>query len=332
MRTLRYQRPEGVEAAVSAVNATPGARYLGGGTNLVDLMKLGVETPDLLVDVSGLPHHDIEELPDGGVRIGAAVRNSDLAADPLVRTRYPVVSQALLAGASDQLRNVATVGGNLLQRTRCLYFQDAGKPCNKRAPGTGCPAIEGVHRNLAILGASPHCVATHPSDLAVALAALDAQVLVEGGTGPREIPLTELHRLPGDRPERDTVLEHGDLITHVRLPTAPEAVNSAYRKARDRASFAFALSSVGAALEVRDGLVHRVRLALGGVAPKPWRARAAEERLRGAPATPEAFTRAVEAELSVAEPLRDNAFKVPLTRHLAVRVLCDLAGRAGGPR
>jgi xanthine dehydrogenase YagS FAD-binding subunit len=326
MRALRYRRATDPAAAVAALTADPAARYLGGGTNLVDLMKLGVESPELLVDVSRLPHHRVETVEGGSLRIGAAVRNSDLAADPVVRSRYPVLSQALLAGASEQLRNAATVGGNLLQRTRCLYFQDPGKPCNKRRPGSGCPAREGVHRDLAILGASEHCVATHPSDMAVALAALDAEVLVHGADGAYAVPFTELHRLPGDHPERDTVLHHGDLITHVELPPLPEAVNSGYRKARDRASFAFALSSVAAVLDAPGGTVRRVRLAFGAVAHKPWRARTAEDLLLGAPATPEAFAHAVEAELSVAEPLRDNGYKVPLTRHLAVRLLTDLAG------
>jgi xanthine dehydrogenase YagS FAD-binding subunit len=336
VKALRYARAADPAEAVAALAAAPGGRYLGGGTNLVDLMKLGVERPDLLVDVSRLPYDRIEHVagPDGGrLRIGAAVRNSDLAADPTVRTRCPALSQALLSGASGQLRNAATVGGNLLQRTRCAYFQDTGKPCNKREPGTGCPAREGFHRDLAILGHSEHCVATHPSDMAVALAALDADVLVLGPGGPRTLPVTGLHRLPGDHPERDTVLDHGDLITHVELPDTPEAANSAYRKARDRASYAFALASVAAALTVRDGTVEAVRLAFGAVAARPWRARAAEERLTGGPATAAAFARAVDAELAAAEPLRDNGYKVPLVRNLAVRTLTDLAATApGGPR
>ncbi|MBA4863680.1 xanthine dehydrogenase family protein subunit M [Streptomyces sp. PSKA54] len=335
MKAFRYERPTEPGAAVAAHGGAPDARYLGGGTNLVDLMKLGVESPGLLVDVSGLPHSSIEPTTGGeGLRIGAAVRNSDLAADPRVLARYPVLSQALLAGASGQLRNAATVGGNLLQRTRCLYFQDVGKPCNKRDPGSGCPARDGVHRDLAILGASPHCVATHPSDMAVALAALDADVLVHGRHGPRTVPVTELHRLPGDHPERDTVLEPGDLITHIELGPVPEAARSVYRKARDRASFSFALASVAAALDVHDGTVRRVRLAFGAVAAKPWRAWTAEERLRGAPATAESFAQAVDAELAAAEPLRDNAFKIPLVRNLAIRALTDLASRrdAAGDR
>jgi xanthine dehydrogenase YagS FAD-binding subunit len=235
-----------------------------------------------------------------------------------------VLSQALLAGASGQLRNMATTGGNLLQRTRCRYFMDATKPCNKHAPGSGCPARDGDHRNLAILGASPACIATHPSDMAVALAALDAVVLVNGAAGERAIPVTELHRLPGDTPERDTVLEHGEMITAVELPALPFAARSAYRKARDRASYAFAVGSIAAALDVADGVVRDVRLAWGAVAPKPWRAFAAEEALRGQPATRDAFVRAADAELAHASPLRDNAYKIALIRNLTAAVLTRL--------
>lgn len=324
MREFRYERASDPAVAVAALSASPRGRYLGGGTNLVDLMKLGVETPDLLVDVSRLPLDWIEE-SGGALRIGAAVRNSDLAAHPSARTGFPALAQALLSGASGQLRNAATVAGNLLQRTRCPYFQDTGKPCNKRRPGSGCPAREGVHRDLAILGTSEHCVATHPSDLAVPLVAFDAAVHLLGPQGPYSLPLEDFHRLPGDRPEHDTVLRHGDLITAVELPAAPVAARSAYRKARDRASYAFALASVAAALEVRDGVVREVRLAFGSVAARPWRARIAEEALRGRPATEEEFSRAADAELAAARPLPGNAFKVPLTRNLAVRVLADLA-------
>ncbi|MEV0263748.1 xanthine dehydrogenase family protein subunit M [Streptomyces sp. NPDC050617] len=327
MKSFSYVRPSDVDTAIAAVAADPAGSYLGGGTNLVDLMKLGVAAPGLLVDVSGLPLTDVARTPDGGLSIGANVRNSDLAAHPLVRARYPVLSQALLAGASGQLRNAATTGGNLLQRTRCLYFQDVGKPCNKREPGTGCPAREGVHRDLAVLGHSAHCVATHPSDMAVALAALDAVVRLRGPDGERAVPVTDFHRLPGDRPEQDTVIGHGELITTVELP-APAPGRSAYRKARDRASYAFALVSVAAALDVRGGTVRAARLAFGGLAHKPWRARTAEEALLGAEATEESFGRAADAELSAAEPLRDNAFKVELARNLAVRVLAGLAGEA----
>ncbi|MFF9478523.1 FAD binding domain-containing protein [Streptomyces sp. NPDC014733] len=327
MKPFAYLRPATVEEAVGARAAHPGAAFLGGGTNLVDLMKLGVCGPDLLIDVGRLPLDRIEELPEGGLRIGATVRNSDLAAAPAVRERYPVLSQALLAGASGQLRNAATTGGNLLQRTRCLYFQDVSAPCNKRQPGSGCPAVEGVHRDLAVLGHSAHCVATHPSDLAVALAALDAAVEVTGPDGDRTVPVTAFHRLPGDQPERDTTLEPGELITAVRLPPPRPLAHGHYRKARDRASYAFALVSVAALLEVRDGVVHRAALAYGGLAHRPWRATAAEEALRGAPATADSFGRAADAELSAARPLRDNGFKVELARRLTVSVLGRLAAR-----
>jgi xanthine dehydrogenase YagS FAD-binding subunit len=302
--------------------------FLGGGTNLVDLMRLGVEEPELLVDVTRLPYDRIEETAEGGLRVGATVRNSDLAAHPLVRERYPVLSEALLNGASGQLRNVATVGGNLMQRTRCVYFQDVTKPCNKREPGSGCPALEGEHRNLAILGWSEACVATHPSDMAVALSALDAVVHIQGAHGERSIPLVNFHRLPGDAPSRDTVLEHGELITAVELPALPFARRSRYVKVRERASFAFALVSVAAALHVEDGLVREVRLSLGGLAHKPWRATRAEAMLRGAPASEDSFVRAAEAELRAAQPLRDNAYKVPLARTLIVRTLTELAEAA----
>ena len=286
-------------------------------------MKLGVAEPLRLVDVSRLPHDAIEETASGGLRIGAAVRNADLAAHPAVRERYPVLSQALLAGASGQLRNLATVGGNLLQRTRCSYFQDVTKPCNKRRPGSGCPAREGEHRNLAILGHSDHCVATHPSDMAVALAAIDASVHVLGANGERTIPLPGLHRLPGDKPQHDTVLNPGDLITAIEL--GEPAPRSAYRKVRDRASFAFAIFSVAAAVDVEDGDdPQEARIALGGVAHVPWRAERAEAALRGAPATPESFAAAADAELDPAQPLRDNAFKVPLARNVLVRTLAEL--------
>jgi xanthine dehydrogenase YagS FAD-binding subunit len=327
-------RPFAYERATSAEDALArhedGARYLGGGTNLVDLMRLGVEEPAKLVDVTGLAHDRIEGTPDGTLVVGAAVTNSDLAADRTVREEFPMLAKAVLAGASGQLRNLATVGGNLLQRTRCSYFQDASKPCNKRNPGSGCPAREGEHRNLAILGHSDACVATHPSDMAVALAALGASVRVVGRDGERTVPLGGFHRLPGDEPQRDTTLEPGDLVTAVVVP--PLRMPAAYRKVRERASFAFALVSIAAALDVRDGTVRDARLALGGVAHKPWRAGNAEDVLRGAPATEETFTRAADAELAAAEPLRDNAYKVPLARNLIVRTLAELGETELGER
>jgi xanthine dehydrogenase YagS FAD-binding subunit len=328
MNPFRYERVRDAERAVALLAQAPNAAFLAGGTNLVDHLKLGVAQPELLVDITRLPYDRVEPLPDGGVRIGALVRNSDLAADRTIRARYPVLAQALLAGASGQLRNLATIGGNLLQRTRCVYFQDATKPCNKREPGSGCPAREGYHRELAILGASPACIATHPSDMAVALVALDAVVHTLGPDGERTIPLVDLHRLPGEEPERDTVLAHGELITVVDLPPLPFAARSRYRKVRDRAAYAFALVSVAAALGVADGVVRDVRMALGGVAHKPWRTWKAEAALRGGPATEEAFRRAAEAELADATPLSGNAFKVPLARNVIVRTLLDLVDTA----
>ncbi len=324
MRPFRYERATDPSSAVALLARSPQAAFLGGGTNLVDLMKLDVARPELLVDVRGVTSRAIEELPDGGVRIGAGVSNSDLAADPLIRRRYPVVAQAVLTGASTQLRNLATVGGNLLQRTRCVYFQDVSTACNKREPGAGCSAIEGHNRDLAILGVSPDCIATHPSDLAVALAAMDAMVRTIGPDGSRTIPLTELHRLPGSEPQHDNVLTHGELITAVDLPPLAFAGRSYYRKIRDRASYAFALVSVAAAIDLADGQVRDVRIALGGVAHKPWRATRAEDLLRGGPATEDRLRRAAEAELADAQPQADNAFKIPLARNAIVRTVLDL--------
>ena len=325
MKPYHYQRAREIPGAVAALAEQPNAKYLAGGTNLVDLMKLEIMTPDVLVDVRRLTSDRIEETEDGGVRIGAAVTNSDLAADRTIRSRYPVLSQALVSGASGQLRNLATTGGNLLQRTRCVYFYDKTTPCNKREPGSGCSAIEGHNKDHAILGASEHCVATHPSDMAVAMTALEAFVNVHGTDGERRIPIGDLHRLPGDEPERDTTLEHGELITAVDLPPLDLAYNSKYRKVRERASYAFALVSVAAALDVEDGVVRDVRLALGGVAHKPWRATKAEEALRGEPAGEENFRAAAEIELEDARPLRENAFKVPLARNVIIRTLLELS-------
>ncbi|MGI8613701.1 MAG: FAD binding domain-containing protein [Nocardioidaceae bacterium] len=329
MRAFGYERATDPQGALDAVNSSPDAAYLAGGTNLVDLMRLGVATPDLLVDVTGALSNQVQATAEGGLLIGAAVRNSDLAADPRIRRDYPVLSQALLAGASGQLRNLATVGGNLLQRTRCVYFTDPTKPCNKRRPGSGCPARTGVHRDLAVLGASEHCIATHPSDMAVALTALDAVVRVHGADGDRALQLDELYRLPGDDPSRDTTLEPGDLVTAVELPPATALLRrSAYRKARDRASYAFALGSVAAALDIADGRVRDVRLAFGALAHRPWRARRAEDALRGGRVTDGTVAAAVDVELAAADPLPDNAFKLPLARNLAVATLTALAAGA----
>jgi xanthine dehydrogenase YagS FAD-binding subunit len=326
MRPFRYERATDVAGAVATIAGAPNGAFLGAGTNLVDHMRLGIATPDLLVDVRQLTSDRIEALPDGGVRIGAAVPNSDLAADRTIRRRYPMLSEALLSGASGQLRNLATTGGNLLQRTRCVYFQDVTTPCSKRDPGSGCSALEGYNRDHAILGASDECVATHPSDMAVAMVALDAVVRTQGRDGDRAVPLTDLHRLPGDQPQHDTVLEHGELITAIDVPPLSFATNSRYRKVRDRASYAFALVSIAAALDVADGVVRDVRMALGGVAHKPWRASTAEEALRGAPATEDSFRSAAEAELADARPLARNAFKIPLAHNVIVRTLLNLAG------
>ncbi|NMO88337.1 xanthine dehydrogenase family protein subunit M [Actinomycetospora sp. TBRC 11914] len=344
MKPFTYARPDDAAGAVDLVAGDPDAAFLAGGTNLVDHLKLGIASPTTLVDVTSLTSDRIDDLPpahgdtDGGLRIGAAVRNSDLAAHGRVRAEYPVLAEALLQGASGQLRNMATTGGNLLQRTRCAYFGDRTTPCNKREPGSGCSAIGGWARYHAILGATHEpagqaCVATHPSDMAVAMAVLDAQVQVLGPDGERTIPLEEFHRLPGDDPTRDTVLRHGELITAVDLPAAPIATSSTYRKVRDRASYAFALVSVAAAMEVVDGpdgpVVADVRIALGGVAHTPWRATRAEDALRGGPATDEAFRAAAAAETAGARPIESavggNAFKVPLVAGTLAAALRTLA-------
>jgi xanthine dehydrogenase YagS FAD-binding subunit len=321
MTPFQYERASDVSAALAA-GARAGAQYLGGGTNLVDLMRETIEHPDVLVDVTGLSR-DIEETNAGGLKIGAGVKNTAVAADRRVRERFPLLAQAILAGASAQIRNMATVGGNLMQRTRCLYFYDDAARCNKRTPGDGCDARDGFNRNHAVLGASESCIATHPSDMCVALAALDAIVTVRGKNGSRNIPLTTFHRLPGDTPQIDTVLEPGELIVAVTLPANGIAARSSYRKVRDRASYAFALVSVAAGLEMEGGMIKDVRIALGGVAHKPWRAERTEAALRGRPATETAFRRAAEAELAAAQPLRDNSFKI----ELAARVIADTLGK-----
>jgi len=324
MTPFRYARAADPGDAIA--RARDGSRYLGGGTNLVDLMRETVERPAALVDVTGLSSA-IEETDEGGLLIGAGVRNTALAEHRAVRERYPMLARAILAGASAQIRNMATGGGNLLQRTRCTYFYDtAGSRCNKRVPGSGCDAIGGFNRIHAILGASEACVATHPSDMAVPLVALDAVLHLRGSDGARTLPVRELHRLPGDHPEIDTVLEPGELITAIELPALPMARNSTYRKVRDRSSYAFALVSIAAAIEVEGGTVKDVRLALGGVAHKPWHAARAEAALIGGPATAEAFAHAAAAEFADARPLRDNGFKVPLATRTITAVLADLAG------
>lgn len=324
MIAFDYVRAGSVAEAIDAAAKGSNARYLGGGTNLVDLMRQLVERPRTVIDVTGLSG-DITETCGGGLLIGAGVRNTALAADRRVRTRYPVLARAILDGASGQIRNMATVGGNLLQRTRCAYFYDHAAGCNKRSPGSGCDAIGGFNRMHAILGASADCIATHPSDMAVALAALDAVVHVEGPDGRRAIDLVDLHRLPGDQPQIDTTLRPHELITAVELPVSSFSARSTYRKVRDRRSYAFALVSVAAALDLSgDGTIRDVRLALGGVAHKPWRARVAEDMLRGGAATEESFRAAAQAELKPATPQRDNAFKIELATRLMVAVLSEL--------
>jgi xanthine dehydrogenase YagS FAD-binding subunit len=331
MKTFDYVRPATIADAIAA-SAVPGAAYLASGTNLLDLMKVGAARPDRLIDVTRLPGLDrIERLSDGGLRIGALVRNADLAHHPDLLRSYPPVSEALLSGASAQLRNAATVGGNLLQRTRCPYFGDPASACNRRVPGSGCAALEGENRLHAVLGWSSSCIAVHPSDFCVPLVALDAIVEIEGRGGRRELPLEMLHRLPDDEPQRETALEPSDLIVAVRLPaaTAVFAEHARYLKLRERTSYAFAVVSAVAALAKSGGRITEARLALGGVAAKPWRARAAEELLIGASPDEAIFRRAAEVALVDARPSGDNAFKIELARRLIVRALDEAT--AGSP-
>ncbi|NRQ51421.1 FAD binding domain-containing protein [Aeromicrobium stalagmiti] len=327
MKPLTYERPATLDEAVSLLGrGEVPTSLLAGGTNLVDLLKLDVESPQLLVDVNHLGLDRIDDTPNGGLMIGATVRNSDLAADPRVRERYPLLARALLSAASGQIRNMATTAGNLMQRTRCVYFMDATKPCNKREPGSGCPAVEGASRELGLLGTSDSCIATHPGDMAVALVALDAVVHFVAADGAGTIPIGDFHRLPGDDPSLDTTLPAGAIITAVEVPPLAFASTSTYRKARDRRSYAFALASVAAAIDVDGDTVRDIRIALGGVSPRPWRAHAAEELLRGAPATADSFRAAAEAELAAATPTGENALKVDLVVRLVTGVLLELTG------
>jgi xanthine dehydrogenase YagS FAD-binding subunit len=331
MKNFEYLRPTTIPDAIAAA-AAPNAAYLAGGTNLLDLMKGGVARPDRVVDVSRLPGLDrIEWLPDGGIRIGALVRNADLAHNTEFARSYPAIAEALLSGASGQLRNAATVGGNLLQRTRCGYFYDPASACNKRQPGSGCDARGGENRLHAVLGWSSSCIATHPSDFCVPLVALDALVEIEGRTGRREVSVEALHCLPGDTPERDSVLVSGDLIVALRLPKQAGgfAAHQRYLKVRERTSFAFAVASAAAALRIEQGQILEARLALGGVAPKPWRAHAAEKTLQGCEPGAAVFRRAAEAALAEAKPSGDNGFKIELARRIVVRALTLAA--AGTP-
>ncbi len=325
MINFAYSRASDVDDAVRQIAAEPTARFIAGGTNLIDLIKEDVARPTRLIDITHLPLRAIEETAEGGLRIGALVPNTDVAYHPEIERRYPLLASAILAGASAQLRNMASTGGNLLQRTRCVYFYDTTTPCNKREPGSGCAAIRGVNRNHAILGASEHCIATHPSDMCVALAALDARVHVAGSAGERTIPFEYFHRLPGDTPNLDVNLRADEIITAVELPPQGFAENYTYLKIRDRLSYAFALVSVAAALELDDGNVADVRLALGGVAHKPWRDREAEDALRGRRATPDNFARAAEALLRGARGFGHNDFKIELARRTIVRALGQAA-------
>ena len=328
MHSLSYERARDATHAI-ALAQQPGSAFIGGGTNLLDLIKGDVEHPAKLIDITRIGLDRITELPDGGVRIGALARNSDTANHALIRQRYPLLTQALLSGASPQLRNMATVGGNLMQRTRCPYFTDtAFDQCNKRLPGSGCGAREGYHRTHAILGASPACIAVNPSDMNVALAALDALVAIAGPKGERTVPVRDFHRLPGDTPQRDTTLQPGEMIVAVDLPASPFAAHAHYLKVRDRASYAFALVSVAAGLSIENGVVRRATLALGGVAHKPWRVRAAEQLLEGQPLSETQCRAAALALTAGAKPLKDNKFKLQLAQRAIARALKQAEGRA----
>lgn len=325
-----YQRASTVEDAVRMLAATPGAKALAGGTNLIDLMKYNVAAPTQLIDINRLPLHDIEETQAGGLRLGALVSNSDTAYHPAVVERFPLLSHAILSGATGQLRNAATNGGNLLQRTRCFYFYDVQTPCNKRESGTGCPARDGLNRSLGILGTSEHCIATHPSDMCVALAALGADVVVQGTAGVRRIPMADFHRLPGDHPEKDNVLAPDELILSIEIPPQSYGPHWTYLKLRDRQSYAFALISAAAALEMDGTTVRQCRLALGGVAHKPWRNTAAEALLEGKEATLDNFKLVADALLQGARGYGGNDFKIPLARRVILRALKQAA--AGTPQ
>jgi xanthine dehydrogenase YagS FAD-binding subunit len=328
MKPFTYQRPTRPEAAVEAVAANPRAAYLAGGTTLVDLLRLDVMSPDAVVDVNGLPLGRIETLPGGSVRIGAMVRNSELANHDAIKRRYPALSEALLSGASPQIRNMATVGGNLMQRTRCYYFRDVASPCNKRSPGSGCAAVGGFNRIHAVLGTSERCIAAHPGDMPVALAAFDAMVRTRRADGrQRTIPLQDFHVAYGEDPARESVLEHGELIEAVELPAVPWFARSVYLKVRDRASYEFALASAAVALDVAGGTIRAARVALGGVATKPWRSAAAERALTGAKPGAAAWKAAAAAALEGARPQRHNAFKIELAQRTVARALAMAAAR-----
>jgi xanthine dehydrogenase YagS FAD-binding subunit len=325
MNNFEYARASDVADAVRQIAADPGAKFIAGGTNLIDLMKENVARPSRLIDISHLPLRAVEATSDGGLRVGALVPNSDLSYHPLVAARYPMLASAIQAGASQQLRNMASTGGNLLQRTRCFYFYDTTTPCNKREPGSGCSAINGINRGHAIVGTSEHCIAVHPSDMCVALAALEAQVLVTGKSGERRIAFADFHRLPGDTPQADSTLKADEIITAVELPPQGFARNYTYLKIRDRLSYAFALVSVAVGLEIEGDTIKAARLALSGVAHKPWRNREAEAQLAGAPPTRESFARAAETVLRDARGFGHNDFKIELARRAMLRALAQAA-------
>ena len=328
MEAFQFNQAKTVSSALEAVRSQTETKFVAGGTTLIDLMKLNVETSKKVVDINSLPLTQIESTPDGGLKIGAMVRNSDLAHDEMVQQRYAVLSEALLSGASPQLRNMATTGGNLLQRTRCYYFRDTAYPCNKREPGSGCPAIEGFNRIHAILGTSEHCIATHPSDMAVAMMALEAVVHIQGANGERSVPLNDFYLLPGSTPNRENVLAPGHLITYVTLPSLPNSTRSHYLKLRDRASYEFALSSAAVVVSLSGNRIERVRIALGGVGTKPWRSMEAEQALEGREADEGNFRAAAEAALKGAKPRHDNAFKVELAKRCLTRTLRNVTQSA----
>ena len=328
MEAFQFSQAKTVNSALEASRAQTETKFVAGGTTLIDLMKLNVETPKRVVDINFLPLTQIESTSDGGLKIGAMVRNSDLAHDETVQQRYTVLSEALLSGASPQLRNMATTGGNLLQRTRCYYFRDTAYPCNKREPGSGCPAIDGFNRIHAILGTSEHCIATHPSDMAVAMMALEAVVHIQGANGERTVPLNDFYLLPGSTPNRENVLLPGDLITYVTLPSLPNGTRSHYLKLRDRASYEFALSSAAVVVSLSGNRIQRVRIALGGVGTKPWRSMEAEHALEGREANDSNFRAATEAALKDAKPRHDNAFKVELAKRCLARTLKNITQSA----
>ena len=325
MHPFTYKFATETHLAIKAINSEPNAVFLAGGTTLIDLMKLHVENPDTVIDINDLPLSKITEIPYGGIRIGALVKNSDCAHSQIIRERYPVLSEAILSGASPQLRNMATTGGNLLQKTRCYYYRDSSQPCNKRQPGSGCPAIDGVNRIHAVLGTSKHCIAVNPSDMAVALTALDAEVVTISSKGERRIPIDAFYLLPGDHPERENVLSPGELIVGVDLAPLPFAKRSHYLKVRDRASYAFALASAAVALDIENGVIKDSRIVMGGVGTRPWRAYEAERILKGKPVGRDLFKSAAEAGLTGAKQYKDNGFKVELAKRTVVRALTTIS-------